>query len=265
MITVQDLHKRYGDFAAVSGISLRVRPGEVVGFLGPNGAGKTTTMRIIAGLIRATSGKVCVGGHDVRSDALAAKAITSYIPDRPFLYEKLTAFEFLEFVGGLHRMPNRLLSERAEALMTRFELAPWADALIEGFSHGMKQRLVFCAALLTDPKLLVVDEPMVGLDPRGARLVKAVLRQQVTERGGAVLLSTHTMDVAEEVCDRIAIVSRGQIAAQGTMEELRAQADRPGSTLEHIFLRLTSETAEPESSAAPSDTDHAPLGSPENG
>ena len=239
LVVVEELRKQYGEFAAVQGISFRVEPGEVFGFLGPNGAGKTTTMRIIAGLIRATSGRVEVGGHDVQTAALAAKAITAYIPDRPFLYEKLTAFELLEFVGGLHRIGSRELAERAEALLTQFELARWADALVEGFSHGMKQRLVFCAALLTEPRLLVVDEPMVGLDPRGARLVKRVL----SERGndGAVLLSTHTMEVAEEVCDRIAIVSRGRIAALGTMEELRERADRPGSNLEQIFLRLTEE------------------------
>ncbi len=241
VIVVEDLKKRYGDFAAVDGISFRVQPGEVFGFLGPNGAGKTTTMRIIAGLLRMTSGRVEVGGHDVIDDALAAKAISAYIPDRPFVYEKLTAFEFLEFVGGLHRMDNKDIADRGEALLQRFELGRWADALIEGFSHGMKQRLVFCAALLTEPRLLVVDEPMVGLDPRGARLVKAVLREHVHEGRGSVLLSTHTMDVAQEVCDRIAIVSRGKIAALGTMDELRDRADRPGSNLEQIFLRLTEE------------------------
>ncbi|MEM6995731.1 MAG: ABC transporter ATP-binding protein [Myxococcota bacterium] len=241
LIVVDDLHKRYGDFAAVAGISFEVQPGEVFGFLGPNGAGKTTTMRIIAGLLRCTSGRVTVDGHDVVDDALAAKAVSAYIPDRPFVYEKLTAFEFLEFVGGLHRMGNRAIADRGEALLERFELGRWADALIEGFSHGMKQRLVFCAALLTEPPLLVVDEPMVGLDPRGARLVKAVLREHVAGDRGAVLLSTHTMDVAQEVCDRIAIVSRGRIAALGTMDELREQADRPGSNLEQIFLRLTEE------------------------
>ena len=246
MIVVDDLHKSYGSFAAVRGISFSVQPGEVFGFLGPNGAGKTTTMRIIAGLIRSTSGRVAVGGHDVLTDALAAKAITSYIPDRPFLYEKLTAFEFLEFVGGLHHLAPAEIAERAEALLKRFELARWADALIEGFSHGMKQRLVFVAALLTRPRLLVVDEPMVGLDPAGARLVKAVLREHCEGRDAAVLLSTHTMDVAEEVCDRIAIVFRGKIAALGTMDELRAKADHPGSSLEQIFLRLTEEATDAE-------------------
>lgn len=257
MIVVDNLHKRYGNFEAVAGITFSVEPGEVFGFLGPNGAGKTTTMRIIAGLIRGSSGRVTVGGHDVQTEAIAAKTITSYIPDRPFLYEKLTAFEFLEFVGGLHRLSNDTIAERGQELLSRFELGRWADALIEGFSHGMKQRLVFCAALLTEPRLLVIDEPMVGLDPRGARLVKSTLREQVDGRDAAVLLSTHTMEVAEEVCDRIAIVSRGRIAALGTMEELRQSADRPGSSLEQIFLRLTEEAAMEATREAP-DGDGAP-------
>lgn len=240
MIVVQGLHKRYGDFEAVRGLGFHVRHGEVFGFLGPNGAGKSTTMRIIAGLIQPTSGEVLIDGHDLRRDPLAVKAITSFIPDRPFLYEKLTAFETLELVGGLHRLPRARVAERGEALLRRFELGEWADALVESFSHGMKQRLVFAAALLPEPRLLVVDEPMVGLDPRGTRLVKAVLREQC-EAGCSVFLSTHGMDVAQEVCDRIAILSRGRIAALGTMDELRAQAEEPGSSLEEIFLRLTEE------------------------
>lgn len=243
MIIVEGLHKRYGGFEAVRGLSFHVRQGEVFGFLGPNGAGKSTTMRIIAGLIQPTSGEVHVDGHDLRRDPLAVKAITSFIPDRPFLYEKLTAFEMLELVGGLHRMPRARVAERGEALLRRFELADWADALVESFSHGMKQRLVFATALLPDPRLLVVDEPMVGLDPRGTRLVKAVLRERC-EAGASVFLSTHAMEVAQEVCDRIAILSRGRIAALGTMDELRSQAQEPGSSLEQIFMRLTEEAQE---------------------
>jgi ABC-2 type transport system ATP-binding protein len=251
MIVVEQLHKHYGEFEAVRGISFEVKPGEVFGFLGPNGAGKTTTMRIIAGLIHATSGRVVVDGHDLAEHPLAAKAATSYIPDRPFLYEKLTAFEFLQFVGGLHRLPHRDIADRGGALLRRFELGRWADALIENFSHGMKQRLVFCAALLTEPHLLVVDEPMVGLDPSGAKLVKRVMREQCEGGRFSVLLSTHTLDVAQEVCDRIAIVQRGRIAALGTMDELRAGADSPGSDLEQIFLRLTEEA---QAAAAAEDT-----------
>jgi ABC-2 type transport system ATP-binding protein len=243
MIVVEDLHKRYGGFEAVRGMSFHVRPGEVFGFLGPNGAGKTTTMRIIAGLIQPSSGRVLVDGHDLRTDPLAAKAVTSYIPDRPFLYEKLTAFELLELVGGLHRLPHAEIAARGGRLLRQFELGDWADSLVENFSHGMKQRLVFAAALLTEPRLLVVDEPMVGLDPRGARLVKQIMREQCASGQFSVFFSTHTLDDAQEVCDRIAIVHRGRIAALGTMEELRAQADRPGSDLEGIFLQLTEEAA----------------------
>ncbi|MEM9456246.1 MAG: ABC transporter ATP-binding protein [Myxococcota bacterium] len=238
MIVVEDLRKRYGRFEAVAGLSFHVRHGEVFGFLGPNGAGKSTTMRIIAGLIQPTAGRVQVDGHDLANEPIAAKAITSFIPDRPFLYEKLTAFEMLELVGGLHQLPRAQVAQRGQALLERFELGEWADALVESFSHGMKQRLVFATALLPQPRLLIVDEPMVGLDPRGAKLVKQVLREQC-EQGASVFLSTHTMEVAQEVCDRIAILSRGRIAALGTMDQLRAEAGRPGSSLEQIFLRLT--------------------------
>ncbi|MCH9683386.1 MAG: ABC transporter ATP-binding protein [Deltaproteobacteria bacterium] len=238
MIVVEDLRKRYGRFDAVQGLSFEVQHGEVFGFLGPNGAGKSTTMRIIAGLIQPTSGTVRVDGHDLARDPIAAKAITSFIPDRPFLYEKLSAFEMLELVGGLHQIPRSVVASRGAALLERFELSAWADSLVESFSHGMKQRLVFATALLPEPRLLIVDEPMVGLDPSGARLVKAVLREQC-DAGSSVFLSTHTMDVAQEVCDRIAILSRGKIAALGTMDQLRTEADQPGSSLEQVFLRLT--------------------------
>jgi ABC-2 type transport system ATP-binding protein len=244
MIRVTSLVKRYGGFAAVAGIDFEVGAGEVFGFLGPNGAGKTTTMRMIAGLIRPTAGRIVIDGHDLQDEPLAARAVTSFIPDRPYLYEKLTGFEFLVFVGGLYRLDRRHAAERSAELLTLFDLADWADSLIENYSHGMKQRLVFCSALLPEPKLLVVDEPMVGLDPRGARLVKAVFRQLCEDRRLAVFLSTHTLDVAEEVCDRIAIIHRGSIIALGTMDELRQEADRPGSRLEEIFLRLTEEEQE---------------------
>lgn len=240
MIVVRGLNKRYDKFEAVADLNFSVEHGEVFGFLGPNGAGKSTTMRIIAGLIQPTRGEVHIDGIDLARDAIAAKAITSFIPDRPYLYEKLTAFEMLELVGGLHRMPRKTIAERGAMLLQRFNLGEWADSLVESFSHGMKQRLVFAAALLPQPRLLIVDEPMVGLDPSGARLVKTVLREQC-EAGCSVFLSTHTMDVAQEVCDRIAILSRGKIVALGTMEELRAAAEQPGSSLEQIFIRLTTE------------------------
>jgi ABC-2 type transport system ATP-binding protein len=241
VIRVESLVKRFGELDAVADISFHVRKGEVFGFLGPNGAGKTTTMRIIAGLIEQTSGSVHVGGHDLRKEPLQAKAVTSYIPDRPFLYEKLTAMELLELVGGLNDVAPEQVDERARELLETFGLQAWVDALIETFSHGMKQRLVFVAALLTRPQLLVIDEPMVGLDPRGARLVKRVFRELCESEELSVFLSTHTLEVAEEVCDRIAIINGGRIVALGTMEELRRDADRPGSRLEDVFLKLTEE------------------------
>jgi ABC-2 type transport system ATP-binding protein len=249
VIEVSSLRKRYGRFEAVRGISFSARAGEVLGFLGPNGAGKTTTMRMIAGLIQPTSGRIVIDGHDMRTAPLAAKAVTSFIPDRPYLYEKLTGFEMLELVAGLYRMPRREAAIRAGELLELFGLADWADTLVESYSHGMKQRLVFSAALLPRPRLLVVDEPMVGLDPRGARLVKQVFRDLCADRSLAVFLSTHTLEVAEEVCDRIAIIHRGSIVTCGTMDQLRQEADRPGSHLEEIFLQLTEQEAEKESSA----------------
>jgi ABC-2 type transport system ATP-binding protein len=241
MIRVENLRKRYGEFEAVRGISFHVAPGEVFGFLGPNGAGKTTTMKMIAGLLRPTEGSIRIAGHDLATESLAAKAALGFIPDRPYLYEKLTAFEFLDFVGGLHRMEWKEIASRGKELLETFGLAEWADSLVENFSHGMKQRLVFAAALLPRPKLLVVDEPMVGLDPRGARLVKRVFRELCASGELTVFVSTHTLEVAEEVCDRIAIMNRGRIVVKGTMDQLRADAEQPGSRLEEIFLKLTEE------------------------
>jgi ABC-2 type transport system ATP-binding protein len=244
VIRVTQLVKHYGEFAAVDAIDFHVKPGEVFGFLGPNGAGKTTTMRMIAGLIRPTSGRIEVDGHDLATASVQARSVTSFIPDRPYLYEKLTGLEFLEFIGGLYHMRRGTVAERAPALLERFAIADWGGSLIESYSHGMKQRLVFAAALLPEPKLLVVDEPMVGLDPRGARLVKEVFRELCADRDLAVILSTHALEVAEEVCDRIAIIHRGKLVAMGTMNELREAAQQHGSRLEDIFLQLTEENAQ---------------------
>ncbi len=241
MIRVAGLKKRYGDFEAVRGLDFEVQPGEVFGFLGPNGAGKTTTMRMITGLLLPTEGSIHIDGHNLLSNPLSAKAVTGFIPDRPYVYEKLTAFEFLDFVGGLHGLSWKEIAERGGELLETFALGRCADSLIESFSHGMKQRLVFCAALLPRPRLLVVDEPMVGLDPRGAKLVKQVFRDLCKSGELAVFLSTHTLEVAEEVCDRIAILRKGAIVTIGTMDELKAQAEDADSGLESIFLQLTEE------------------------
>jgi ABC-2 type transport system ATP-binding protein len=238
MIRVDDVVKRYGAFTAVDGVSLDVAPGEIHGFLGPNGAGKTTTIRMIAGLLKPTSGRIVINGHDLAAEPERAKASLGFIPDRPFIYEKLTAGEFLRFHGGLYAMDEAEAARRAGEMLEIFELARWRDELVESFSHGMKQRLVMCAAFLHRPRAVLVDEPMVGLDPRGARLIKEVFRT-MSGRGVAILMSTHTLEVAEEMCDRIAIILKGKIIARGTVDELRALAGGEHEELTPVFLKLT--------------------------
>jgi ABC-2 type transport system ATP-binding protein len=242
-IALHDLVKTYGQFTAVDGISLDVQPGEIHGFLGPNGAGKTTTLRMIAGLLKPTSGRIEVNGHDLSKDPEAAKASLGFIPDRPYIYEKLTAGEFLRFHGGLFGLNGQgdhPISTRVREMLEMFELGRWENELVESFSHGMKQRLVMSAAFLHRPHAVVVDEPMVGLDPRGARLIKDVFRK-MSERGVAILMSTHTLEVAEEMCDRISIILKGRIIARGTVDELRALTGDDVDDLEltSVFLKLT--------------------------
>ncbi|MBW8868129.1 MAG: ABC transporter ATP-binding protein [Acidobacteria bacterium] len=238
MIAIHDLVKRYGQFTAVDGVTLDVQPGEIHGFLGPNGAGKTTTLRMIAGLLKPTSGRVTVNGHDMANEPEQAKASLGFIPDRPFIYEKLTAGEFLRFHGGLYGMDGNGLGDRVREMLELFELGRWENELVESFSHGMKQRVVMCAAFLHRPKAVIVDEPMVGLDPRGARLIKDVFRK-MSARGVALLMSTHTLEVAEEMCDRISIILKGRIIASGTVPEIRAMGDRHDDQLTSVFLKLT--------------------------
>jgi ABC-2 type transport system ATP-binding protein len=238
MIAVHDLVKKYGAFTAVDGITLEVEPGEIHGFLGPNGAGKTTTMRMIAGLLKPTSGRVVVNQHDMARAPEAAKSSLGFIPDRPYLYEKLTAGEFLRFHAGLFGMPGDGTEARIAEMLSLFELSKWEKELIESFSHGMKQRLVMSAAFLHRPRAVVVDEPMVGLDPRGARLIKDVFRR-MSERGVAILMSTHTLEVADEMCDRISIILKGRIIARGTVSELRQLAGGEDDELTAVFLKLT--------------------------
>jgi ABC-2 type transport system ATP-binding protein len=244
MIAIHDLIKKYGSFTAVDGVSLEVGSGEIHGFLGPNGAGKTTTIRMIAGLLKPTSGRILVNGHDLAREPEAAKASLGFIPDRPFIYDKLTAGEFLRFHGGLYAMDDASVGARITEMLELFELTRWEHELVESFSHGMKQRLVMSAAFMHRPRAVLVDEPMVGLDPRGARLIKDVFRR-MSERGVAILMSTHTLEVAEEMCDRISIILKGRIIARGTVDELRALArgaeGEAGQTpkLTDVFLRLT--------------------------
>ena len=237
MIEVRDLVKKYGSFTAVDGVTLEVGPGEIHGFLGPNGAGKTTTIRIIAGLLEPTAGRVVINGHDLARNPEAAKSSLGFIPDRPFLYEKLTAGEFLRFHAGLYGMDGDV-EPRVKDLLELFELSRWEGELVESFSHGMKQRLVMCAAFLHRPSAVLVDEPMVGLDPRGARLIKQIFRA-MSQKGVAILMSTHTLEVAQEMCDRISIILKGRIIAAGTVDELRAHAGAQDEELTPVFLKLT--------------------------
>ncbi len=242
MIALHDVVKRYGSFTAVDGVSLDVQPGQIHGFLGPNGAGKTTTIRMIAGLLKPTSGRIVVNGHDTATSPEGAKASLGFIPDRPFVYEKLTAGEFLRFHAGLYGLDGAPVSARAHEMLAMFELSKWEGELIESFSHGMKQRLVMAAAFMHRPGAVLVDEPMVGLDPRGARLIKDVFRR-MSEHGVAILMSTHTLEVAQEICDRISIILQGKIIAHGTVEELLALAESPGDQLTPVFLKLTGGSA----------------------
>jgi ABC-2 type transport system ATP-binding protein len=238
MIAIYDLVKRYGSFTAVDQVSLDVHPGEIHGFLGPNGAGKTTTIRMIAGLLKPSSGRIVVNGHDMALEPEAAKSSLGFIPDRPFIYEKLTAGEFLRFHGGLYGLDNGAMGERVREMLDLFELSRWEHELVESFSHGMKQRLVMSAAFLHRPRAVLVDEPMVGLDPRGARLIKEVFRR-MAYRGVAILMSTHTLEVAEEMCDRISIILKGRIIASGTVADLRTLAGSDDDQLTAVFLKLT--------------------------
>ncbi len=245
LIDTQNLVKKYGDKLAVNNVSFSVQGGEVFGFLGPNGAGKTTTIKVIVGLLQPTSGKVTVGGYDIQAQPLPAKAASGYVPDTPNLYAKLSGRELLRFVGELYNLDPQLASQRAEELLRVLDLAEAADNTIDSYSHGMQQKASLAAALMHDPKVLVLDEPTVGLDPKSARLIKDLLRQ-MAERGAAVFLSTHILEIAERMCDRIGIINKGELVAVGTMAELRSLGKAGEVSLEDIFLGLTGGAEEAE-------------------
>ena len=238
MIRLHQLTKRYGRFTAVDKIDLAVPSGELFGFLGPNGAGKTTTFRMIAGILRPTSGTIEVGGIDINQRPLEAKARLGFIPDRPFVYDKLTGAEFLRFAAALYGQQGPAVEHRIDELLELFDLSRWKNELTESYSHGMRQKLIISGALVHRPEVIVVDEPMVGLDPRSARLLKDLFRQFVN-RGGTVLMSTHTLEVAETMCDRIAILHGGKIVALGNMSQLQEQTSSEDLGLEDVFLKLT--------------------------
>jgi ABC-2 type transport system ATP-binding protein len=237
-IVLTDLTKSYGAFPVLRGISLTIEPGELFGFLGPNGAGKTTTIKIMTGLLLPSGGRVEVAGYDVVKDPYEVKRRVGFVPDRPFLYDKLTGSEFLEFVGHLYDLSPATVRERSRDLIERFDLSEWIDELIEAYSHGMRQKLAMTSALLHEPEIIIIDEPTVGLDPRSQSRMKTLL-SNLTAKGQTVFLSTHTLEIAEALCTRVAIIHRGQIIALGTVDELRREARREDSSLEEIFLGLT--------------------------
>jgi len=244
MIKLVGLTKRYGKTLAVDHLDLDVARGEIFGFIGPNGAGKTTTIRMAAGVLGPTEGEVFIDGIPMAGRPEEAKRLIGFIPDRPFLYEKLTGMEFLQFVADLYGCGDGDFRRRAEGLLIRFSLYDWADHLIEAYSHGMRQRLVIASALLHEPKLIIVDEPMVGLDPAGIRMVKDLMRG-LAGRGTTIFMSTHTLQIAEDLCDRIGIIHRGRLIALGTTGDLKGTALLQEGDLEEVFLRLTGEAESP--------------------
>jgi ABC-2 type transport system ATP-binding protein len=241
MIEITNVTRHYGSKIAVQDLDLHVPAGELFAFLGPNGAGKTTTIKMLCGLLFPTKGRVSVGGFDLATHGDQARALVSYVPDQPFLYEKLTGREFLQFTAALYGLSPAKSREKIDEVIELFHLHEFADDLTERYSHGMRQRTVFAAALVHEPKLLIADEPTVGLDPKSIRELKTLLRR-LAANGMTVFLSTHTLDIAEELADRIGIIDRGRLIGCGTLESLRSQASLDGS-LEDVFLKITEEAA----------------------
>jgi ABC-2 type transport system ATP-binding protein len=240
MISINGLVKKYDSILAVDGLNLEIPVGELFGFIGPNGAGKTTTIKLLVGLLKPSSGTIRIDGMDLEQDPIQVKKIVGYIPDRPFLYNKLTGWEYLEFVAGLYSMDQDIGLDRAEKYFTFFDLQEFTDELIEGYSHGMRQKLIIAGALIHEPKVVIVDEPLVGLDPKGARQVKQLF-QDLCENGTTIFMSTHSLGVAEMMCHRVGIIQKGKMIALGTVEQLRSQAEHQHGDLEAVFLKLTSD------------------------
>lgn len=238
MVLLEGARKDYGQLTAVKPLDLAIPAGECFGFLGPNGAGKTTTIKMLAGLLIPTAGRVLIGGHDIQEEPEKAKALFGFVPDKPFIYEKLTGREFLDFMLDLYETPRATADEKRRGMLEMFALTEWQDELVENYSHGMKQKLVITGALIHNPRLLIIDEPMVGLDPYGHKLVKDLFRNFCRE-GNTIFMSTHTLAVAQELCHRIAIIDKGEVIALGTLEELKAKAGGMATQLEAIFLKLT--------------------------
>lgn len=242
MIELHNVSKSYGTKRAVRDLSLQIGRGELFAFLGPNGAGKTTTIKLMCGLLFPTTGSIRIAGFDIRKDGEQARRLISYVPDQPFLYEKLTGREMLQFIAAMYAMPPERARQRMAQMIELFSLEPFVDNLTQHYSHGMRQRTVFACALLHEPQVLIVDEPTVGLDPRSIRLLKDLLRKEAA-RGTTVFLSTHSLDIAQELADRIGVIGQGTLIGCGTLDALRKQASLDGS-LEDVFLKLTEEPEE---------------------
>ncbi len=238
MIELQSVTKKFDKFVAVDDVSLSVAPGELFGFLGPNGAGKTTTIKMIVGLFSPTSGRIRVNGFDTVAQPIQAKSTLAYVPDQPFLYDKLTGREFLYFAGGLYKMEKETLHTRIKDIIELFEIGQWIDKRSEDYSQGMRQRISIAAALLHRPKTLVIDEPMIGLDPRSAKIVRETMMHMAQE-GVSIFMSTHSLPIAEELCTRIGIINNGKLVFVDTQEKLELFKRQYDGRLESVFLELT--------------------------
>ncbi|MDD5167193.1 MAG: ABC transporter ATP-binding protein [Syntrophales bacterium] len=241
MISLINLSKRYDRILAVDNLNIEVAQGEIYGFIGPNGAGKTTTIRMMGGLLVPSAGSIRIDDISMEKSPVEVKRRIGFIPDRPYLYEKLTGMEFLTFSGDLYGISKEDLETRSEALLKLFALHNWRHELIEAYSHGMKQRLIIAAALLHNPKVIIVDEPMVGLDPAAVKMVKDIFHN-LAQNGKTIFMSTHTLSVAENLCDRIGVIHRGSLIAEGTLVELKERTDLREGDLEEVFIRLTEES-----------------------
>jgi ABC-2 type transport system ATP-binding protein len=238
MIELRNVTKKFGSFTAVDDISLVVPAGEFFGFLGPNGAGKTTTIKMMAGLFAPTSGQILMNGFDVMKNPIEAKSFTSYVPDQPFLYDKLTGREFLYFIGGLYKMEKKAIARKIDEVIEHFDIGEWVDKRTEDYSQGMRQRVTIAAALVHEPKAFIIDEPMVGLDPKSAKIVRETLKMMAS-KGVCIFMSTHSLPTAEELCDRVGFIKDGRLVFLGTQEDLQVYKQKYDGKFESVFLELT--------------------------
>ncbi|MFH1074135.1 MAG: ABC transporter ATP-binding protein [Candidatus Firestonebacteria bacterium] len=238
MIKIENITKKYGNFTAVDNLSLDIKKGEIFGFLGPNGAGKTTTLKMMTGLLKINSGKITIGGHDITDNPIEVKKIIGFIPDRPYIYEKLTGKEFLDFIAGIYHLEFEKKESKIKKLLHLFELDTWGDELIESYSLGMKQKIVMAGNILHDPDVYIVDEPMVGLDPKSAKIVKEIFID-LGKSGKTLFISTHSLEIVESLCGTIGIIMNGKMITKGTIKEVKEMAKTEKSGLEDIFLSLT--------------------------